>query len=139
MLIASTYWDIVWFVEFRKTAITRRRRTDAEMGNYWGNLGEVRNNWKTPPPLGDERKSGLRDLNLVSRYSSSSLAEVRGNLEKSLAEVRGHWQRPRLHWMRKGQAVEMDPMGLGDNSYFSRFSSTESLVRREEMAKKEWL
>jgi hypothetical protein len=56
------------------------------MGNYRGILREVRNNWKTPPPLGDERKSGLRDLNLVSRYSSSSIPEVRGN-----------WQRPRLH------------------------------------------
>jgi hypothetical protein len=128
MLIASTYLDIVWFVEFRKTAIKRRRRTEAEMGNYQGILGEVWNNWKTPLPLGDERKSGLLGLNLVSRYSSSSLAEVRS-----------HWQRPRLHWMRKRQVVEIYPMGLGDNSFFSRFSSTESLVKREEMAKKNGL
>jgi hypothetical protein len=139
MLIASTYWDIVWFVEFRQTAITRRRRTEAEMGNYRGILGEVRNNWKTPPPLRDERFSGLRDLNLVSRYSSSSLEELKVNWEKSLAEVRGHWQRPRLHWMRRGQVAEMDPMGLGGSSFFSRYSSTESLVRRDEMTKKDWL
>ena len=139
MFTASTYWDIVWFVEFRKTAITRRWRTEPQMGNYRGILREVRNNWKTPPPLSDDRFSGLRDLNLVSRYSSSSLEELRANWEKSLAEVRGHWQRPRMHWMRRGRAEEMDPMGLGDNSFFSRYSSTETLVRRDEMIKKEWL
>jgi hypothetical protein len=39
MFIASTYWDIVWFVEFRKTAMKRKWRSESEVGINWGCWG----------------------------------------------------------------------------------------------------
>lgn len=39
---ASSFWFLVWFVEFRRTAFARRQRTSGEQGNYLGILGEIR-------------------------------------------------------------------------------------------------
>jgi hypothetical protein len=52
MFIASTYWDIVWFVEFRKTAMKRKWRSESEVGINWGVLGEVRRNSRRPDKKG---------------------------------------------------------------------------------------
>ncbi|KAJ4424142.1 hypothetical protein N0V82_001190 [Gnomoniopsis sp. IMI 355080] len=52
--IANTYWTIIWFVEFRRTALSRRSRTKNQIGNWWGILGELKKDIKTdghfPPP-----------------------------------------------------------------------------------------
>jgi hypothetical protein len=58
MFIASTYWGIVWLVEFRKTAMKRKWRSESEVGNYWGVLGEVRRNLRRP----DKREKGLKRM-----------------------------------------------------------------------------
>jgi hypothetical protein len=52
MFLASTYWDVVWFVEFRRTALKRKWRSEKEVGNYWGVLGEVRKNLRRPDKKG---------------------------------------------------------------------------------------
>lgn len=53
-VIANFYWFIVWFVEFRKTAFSRRSRTQNQIGDWSGILREVRRDIKTdghfPPP-----------------------------------------------------------------------------------------
>jgi hypothetical protein len=54
MFMVSTYWDIVWFVEFRRTALKRKWRSQKEVGNYWGVLGEVRRNLRRPDKKGKE-------------------------------------------------------------------------------------
>ncbi|KAJ4391805.1 hypothetical protein N0V93_005425 [Gnomoniopsis smithogilvyi] len=52
--VANAYWFIVWFVQFRRTALSRRSRTKHQIGNWRGILGEVRKDIKTdghfPPP-----------------------------------------------------------------------------------------
>jgi len=40
--VAATYWLAVWFVEFRRTAFARRRRSPEEIGNWKGIWREVR-------------------------------------------------------------------------------------------------
>lgn len=46
-VIANSYWFIVWFVEFRKTAFSRRSRTKNQIGDWSGILREVRRDIKT--------------------------------------------------------------------------------------------
>lgn len=43
----SAYWFAVWFVEFRKTAISRRSRKPNEIGNWRGMVGELMRDVKT--------------------------------------------------------------------------------------------
>lgn len=45
--VANSYWFIVWFVEFRRTAFSRRSRTNHQIGNWRGILGEVKKDFKT--------------------------------------------------------------------------------------------
>ncbi|KAG8156411.1 hypothetical protein KVR01_013752 [Diaporthe batatas] len=44
--IASIYWFMIWFVEFRRSAFSRRHRTTAQIGNWRGIIGEVRRDLK---------------------------------------------------------------------------------------------
>lgn len=44
--VASTYWFVVWLVEFRRSAFSRRRRTEAQMGGYRQMVGELRKDFK---------------------------------------------------------------------------------------------
>lgn len=44
--IASAYWFMIWFVEFRRSAFSRRHRTSAQIGNWRGIVGEVRKDLK---------------------------------------------------------------------------------------------
>lgn len=44
--VAGSYWFAVWFVEFRKSAFSRRSRTQNEIGNWMGIFGEVRRDLK---------------------------------------------------------------------------------------------
>ena len=44
--LASAYWFMVWFVEFRRSAFSRRHRTSAQIGNWRGIVGEVRKDLK---------------------------------------------------------------------------------------------
>lgn len=39
--LASGFWDVVWFVEFRQVSFRKRRREKNEVGNYTGVLREV--------------------------------------------------------------------------------------------------
>lgn len=45
-LIAGSYWLAVWFVAFRKSAFSRRSRTQSQIGNWTGIFGEVRRDLK---------------------------------------------------------------------------------------------
>lgn len=45
-LIAGSYWFLLWFVEFRESAFSRRSRTQSQIGNWAGILGEVRRDIK---------------------------------------------------------------------------------------------
>ncbi|KAL8393846.1 hypothetical protein RB595_003558 [Gaeumannomyces hyphopodioides] len=40
--LAALHWWVVWFVEFRRHAYSKRRRTPQQVGNYRGILREVR-------------------------------------------------------------------------------------------------
>ncbi|KAK1992566.1 hypothetical protein LX36DRAFT_290772 [Colletotrichum falcatum] len=44
---AAAYWFMVWFVSFRRTAFSRRRRTENEVGNWRGIFREVKGDLKT--------------------------------------------------------------------------------------------
>ncbi|OLN87615.1 hypothetical protein CCHL11_05647 [Colletotrichum chlorophyti] len=46
-MAAATYWFLVWFVSFRRTALSRRRRTENEIGNWRGIFREVKGDMKT--------------------------------------------------------------------------------------------
>jgi len=47
-LLAGTYWLLVWFVDFRKTAFSRRRRKDHQIGDWRGIGTEVWRDLKVP-------------------------------------------------------------------------------------------
>lgn len=44
--VASSYWFVVWFVEFRRSAFSRRSRTETQIGGYRQIVGEVRKDLK---------------------------------------------------------------------------------------------
>lgn len=44
--LMALYWDIVWFVELRNTALKRRARTKSEKGDYNGIWKEIKRDWK---------------------------------------------------------------------------------------------
>ncbi|KAF6834895.1 sur7 protein [Colletotrichum musicola] len=46
-MAASTYWFMIWFVSFRRTAFSRRKRTESEIGNWRGIFREVKGDLKT--------------------------------------------------------------------------------------------
>ncbi|KAK2043094.1 hypothetical protein LZ31DRAFT_525042 [Colletotrichum somersetense] len=46
-IAAATYWFMVWFVSFRRTAFSRRKRTENEIGNWGGIFREVKGDLKT--------------------------------------------------------------------------------------------
>ncbi|KAK1978185.1 hypothetical protein LZ30DRAFT_599711 [Colletotrichum cereale] len=46
-MAAATYWFMVWFVSFRRTAFSRRKRTENEVGNWRGIFREVKGDLKT--------------------------------------------------------------------------------------------
>ncbi|KAK2031645.1 hypothetical protein LX32DRAFT_613290 [Colletotrichum zoysiae] len=46
-MAAATYWFMVWFVSFRRTAFSRRKRTENEIGNWGGIFREVKGDLKT--------------------------------------------------------------------------------------------
>jgi hypothetical protein len=41
-LVGSAYWCLIWFVEFRQTAFSRRQRKGWQMGDWRGIITEVR-------------------------------------------------------------------------------------------------
>jgi hypothetical protein len=89
MFIASTYWGIVWLVEFRKTAMKRKWRSESEVGNYWGVLGEVRRNLRRPDKKGngvemdDEKGDSLvqRSVSVTRGNSSAKRKSGTGSME----------------------------------------------------------
>lgn len=64
-LVAGTYWFAIWFVEFRRSAFSRRSRTSRQIGNWGGIFGEVRRDLKVdghfPPAGGARRQEKLMD------------------------------------------------------------------------------
>ncbi|EFQ30425.1 hypothetical protein CGRA01v4_09968 [Colletotrichum graminicola] len=46
-MAAAAYWFMVWFVSFRRTAFSRRKRTENEVGNWRGIFREVKGDLKT--------------------------------------------------------------------------------------------
>ncbi|KDN65294.1 hypothetical protein CSUB01_06630 [Colletotrichum sublineola] len=46
-MAAATYWFMIWFVSFRRTAFSRRRRNENEIGNWRGIFREVKGDLKT--------------------------------------------------------------------------------------------
>lgn len=50
--VASSYWFVVWFVEFRRSAFSRRSRTERQMGGYRQIVGEVRKDLKVDGHFG---------------------------------------------------------------------------------------
>lgn len=46
-MVASTYWFSMWFVSYRRTAFSRRKRTESEIGNWKGIFREVKGDLKT--------------------------------------------------------------------------------------------
>jgi hypothetical protein len=46
LALANIYWSSVWFVEFRKHAVTFRKRSEQEIGNWRGIGGELRRDFK---------------------------------------------------------------------------------------------
>ncbi|CCF32328.1 hypothetical protein CH063_00785 [Colletotrichum higginsianum] len=46
-MAAATYWFLVWFVSFRRTAFSRRKRTENEIGNWRGIFREVKGDLRT--------------------------------------------------------------------------------------------
>ncbi|OHF02088.1 hypothetical protein CORC01_02667 [Colletotrichum orchidophilum] len=46
-MAAATYWFMVWFVSFRRTAFSRRKRTESEIGNWRGIFREVKGDIRT--------------------------------------------------------------------------------------------
>ncbi|GKT63849.1 SUR7 protein [Colletotrichum tofieldiae] len=46
-MAAATYWFMVWFVSFRRTAFSRRKRTESEIGNWRGIFREVKGDLRT--------------------------------------------------------------------------------------------
>jgi len=47
-VLAGTYWLLVWFVDFRKTAFSRRRRKEHQIGDWRGVWTEVWRDLKVP-------------------------------------------------------------------------------------------
>lgn len=45
-LIGAVYWLLVWFVEHRTIAFSRRCRRPGDLGNWYGLLGELQRNWR---------------------------------------------------------------------------------------------
>ncbi|PVI00612.1 hypothetical protein DM02DRAFT_526553 [Periconia macrospinosa] len=45
-LLVGVYWIAVWFVEVRLSGFCKRRRTEAEVGNWRGIMREVWRDWK---------------------------------------------------------------------------------------------
>jgi hypothetical protein len=60
--IASAYWFMVWFVEFRRSAFSRRHRTSAQIGNWKGIFGEVRKDLKVNGHNGGHAYEGERGV-----------------------------------------------------------------------------
>lgn len=60
--IASAYWFMVWFVEFRRSAFSRRHRTSAQIGNWKGIIGEVRKDLKVNGHSGGHTYDGERGV-----------------------------------------------------------------------------
>jgi hypothetical protein len=58
--IASAYWFMIWFVEFRRSAFSRRHRTSAQIGNWRGIIGEVRKDLKVNGHSGGPTYDGER-------------------------------------------------------------------------------
>lgn len=58
--LASAYWFMVWFVEFRRSAFSRRHRTSAQIGNWRGIVGEVRKDLKVNGHIGGHTYEGER-------------------------------------------------------------------------------
>lgn len=58
--VASTYWFMIWFVEFRRSAFSRRHRTTAQIGNWRGIIGEVRKDLKVNGHSSDHTYDGER-------------------------------------------------------------------------------
>ncbi|KAK1522963.1 hypothetical protein CPAR01_14506 [Colletotrichum paranaense] len=46
-MAAASYWFMVWFVSFRRTAFSRRKRTENEIGNWRGIFREVKGDMRT--------------------------------------------------------------------------------------------
>lgn len=49
MLLANSFWFLVWFVEFKTFSLVLRRRTPEQRGSYSGVFREVRDNVKLEP------------------------------------------------------------------------------------------
>ncbi|KAL1861408.1 hypothetical protein Daus18300_008939 [Diaporthe australafricana] len=60
--IASAYWFMVWFVEFRRSAFSRRHRTSSQIGNWRGIVGEVRKDLKVNGHIGGQTYDGERGV-----------------------------------------------------------------------------
>ncbi|KAK7715547.1 hypothetical protein SLS63_011452 [Diaporthe eres] len=58
--LASAYWFMIWFVEFRRSAFSRRSRTSAQIGNWRGIIGEVRKDLKVNGHIGGHTYEGER-------------------------------------------------------------------------------
>ncbi|KAI7779713.1 hypothetical protein LA080_000400 [Diaporthe eres] len=58
--LASAYWFMIWFVEFRRSAFSRRSRTPAQIGNWRGIIGEVRKDLKVDGHIGGHTYEGGR-------------------------------------------------------------------------------
>ncbi|KAJ0104269.1 hypothetical protein J7T55_009433 [Diaporthe amygdali] len=58
--VASAYWFMVWFVEFRRSAFSRRHRTSTQIGNWRGIIGEVRKDLKVNGHFGEHTYDGER-------------------------------------------------------------------------------
>lgn len=50
--VASSYWFVVWFVEFRKSSFSRRSRTEDQIGGYMQIVGEVRDDLRVDGHFG---------------------------------------------------------------------------------------
>ena len=74
MFLAGTYWDTVWFVKFRRTALKRKWRSESEVGTYWRLLGKVSRNLRGPKGKMIEINGGKGDV-LVE----SSVFCIKGN------------------------------------------------------------
>lgn len=49
MLLANSFWMVVWFVEFKTFSVVLRRRSPDQRGSYLGTVREVRNNLSLGP------------------------------------------------------------------------------------------
>ncbi|ESZ95289.1 hypothetical protein SBOR_4316 [Sclerotinia borealis F-4128] len=66
-LISNQYWMVVWLVEIRGYGFRRRIRTDEEIGDWKGIMGELKRDWKNPVPEGLHTTGSNEDLIGVER------------------------------------------------------------------------